>query len=87
MGVMRSGEAVITSPLAVIVSPGSVLTEAWENFPYKEQRIAEAVANTPRGKLVTPQEVALLTRFLVSPASQGIVGQTLVIDGGARIVD
>ena len=70
-----------------IVSPGSVLTEAWDSFPDKEARIAAAVAHTPRGKLVTPQEVALLTRFLVSPASQGIVGQTLVIDGGARIVD
>lgn len=70
-----------------IVSPGSVLTEAWDSFPDKERRMAEAVAHTPRGKLVTPQEVALLTRFLVSPASHGIVGQTLVIDGGARIVD
>ena len=70
-----------------IVSPGCVLTDAWDNFPDKERRMAEAVAHTPRGKLVTPEEVALLTRFLISPASQGIVGQTLVIDGGARIVD
>lgn len=70
-----------------IVSPGSVLTEAWDTFPDKERRIAEAVARTPQGRLVTPDEVALLARFLCSPASQGIVGQTLVIDGGARIVD
>lgn len=70
-----------------IVSPGSVLTEAWDNFPDKDARVAEAIMQTPRGKLVVPQEVALLTRFLVSPASEGIVGQTLVIDGGARIRD
>jgi NAD(P)-dependent dehydrogenase (short-subunit alcohol dehydrogenase family) len=70
-----------------ILSAGSVLTEAWDVFPDKEHRVAEAVARTPQGRLVTPDEVALLARFLCSPAAQGIVGQTLVIDGGARIVD
>lgn len=70
-----------------IVSPGSVLTEAWDAFPDKEQRMADAVARTPRGRLVTPQEVAMLVQFLLSPAAEGIVGQTLVIDGGARIAD
>lgn len=70
-----------------ILSPGSVLTEAWDTFPDKERRIAEAVARTPRGRLVTPDEVAMLARFLCSPAAEGIVGQTVVIDGGARIVD
>ena len=70
-----------------ILSAGSVLTEAWDIFPDKERRIAEAVARTPQGRLVTADEVAMLARFLCSPAAQGIVGQTLVIDGGARIVD
>lgn len=82
--------AVELAPLGIrvnIVSPGSVLTEAWDSFPDKDARMAAAVARTPRGKLVTPSEVAQLTRFLVSPASHGIVGQTLVIDGGARILD
>jgi enoyl-[acyl-carrier protein] reductase III len=78
--------AVEMAPLGIrvnIVSPGSVRTEAWDAFPDKEQRMSR----TPLGRLVTPDEVALLTRFLVSPASQGVVGQTLVIDGGTRIVD
>lgn len=70
-----------------VVSPGSVLTEAWDAFPDKAQRMADAIARTPLGRLVLPEEVALLTQFLVSPASQGMLGQTLVIDGGARIVD
>ncbi|MFO1217454.1 MAG: SDR family oxidoreductase [Burkholderiaceae bacterium] len=70
-----------------IVSPGGVMTEAWDSFPDNERRAAEGAARTPMGRLVTPPEVARLVRFLVSPASTGIVGQTLVIDGGARIVD
>ena len=70
-----------------VVSPGSVLTEAWDAFPDKAQRMADAIARTPLGRLVLPEEVALLAQFLVSPASQGMLGQTLVIDGGARIVD
>jgi len=70
-----------------IVAPGTVLTEAWDAFPDKEARLAEALARTPSGRLVTPEEVASLVAFLLSPASCGIVGQTLVIDGGAGIVD
>jgi len=70
-----------------VVSPGSVLTEAWDAFPDKDRRAAEAVARTPAGRLVTPAEVASLVHFLLTPASSGIVGQTLVIDNGARIVD
>jgi enoyl-[acyl-carrier protein] reductase III len=70
-----------------IVSPGSVLTEAWDAFPDKAQRLEAALASTPRGRLVTPEEVAMHTRFMVSPASQGMLGQTVVIDGGAGIVD
>ncbi|MCW5632257.1 MAG: SDR family oxidoreductase [Rubrivivax sp.] len=70
-----------------IVAPGSVLTEAWDAFPDKAARIAAAAARTPRGHLVRPEEVASLVQFLLSPASEGIVGQTLVIDGGAQIVE
>ena len=31
------------------------------------------------------EEVALAARFLCSDASRGMIGQTLVVDGGARI--
>ena len=70
-----------------ILSPGSVQTEAWDAFPDKERRLAEAVRRTPAGRLVSPDEVAIAAQFLCSAASSGVIGHTLVIDGGARIVE
>jgi len=70
-----------------ILSPGSVQTDAWDAFPDKAQRLADAVARSPLGRMVTPDEVAQAAQFLCSPASSGMVGHTLVIDGGARVVD
>ncbi len=70
-----------------ILSPGSVLTEAWDAFPDKDIRLVQAVERTPLGRLVTPEEVAQIAQFLLSPAASGIIGQTIVVDGGARIVD
>jgi len=70
-----------------ILSPGSVETEAWDAFPDKEQRLAEAARRAPIGRTVTLEEVACAAQFLCSTAARGIVGHTLVVDGGARIVD
>lgn len=70
-----------------ILSPGSVATHAWDAFPDKEQRLADAVRRSPLGRLVTAEEVAFAAQFLCSPASTPIVGHTLVIDGGTRIVE
>ncbi len=69
-----------------ILSPGSVLTDAWEAMPDKEKRIQDSIDRTPIGRLVTAEEVACAAQFLCSDASSGITGQTLVIDGGAGIV-
>jgi len=70
-----------------ILSPGSVVTSAWDAFPDKDERLAEAARRSPLGRLVTPDEVALCAQFLCSSAAQGIVGQTLVVDGGARVAE
>ncbi|MFN0305852.1 MAG: SDR family oxidoreductase [Burkholderiales bacterium] len=70
-----------------VLSPGGVQTDAWDAFPDKDQRLIDTIRRTPLGRLVSVEEVAMAAQFLCSPASQGIVGQTLVIDGGARIVD
>ncbi len=67
-----------------ILSPGSVETDAWDAFPDKAERLAQAVQRSPLGRLVSLEEVALAAQFLCSPASRGMVGHTLVIDGGTR---
>ncbi len=70
-----------------ILSPGSVQTHAWDAFPDKEQRLAEALRRSPMGRLVTVDEVAYAAQFLCSPAATAIVGHTLVVDGGTRVVE
>ena len=68
------------------IAPGTVLTDAWDVLPDREQRLAEATRRSPTDRLVTLEEVAAAALFLCSAASSGIIGQTLVVDGGARIV-
>lgn len=68
------------------LSPGTVLTEAWNVLPKAEQRLEEARRRSPRGRLTTAEEVAWVAQFLCSEAAGGIVGQTLVVDGGTRVV-
>ena len=70
-----------------ILSPGSVQTDAWEAFPDKEQRLADALRRSPRGRLVGLDEVAAAAQFLCSAASSGLVGHTLVVDGGTRVLE
>jgi enoyl-[acyl-carrier protein] reductase III len=70
-----------------IIRPGSVLTDAWEAMPDKEKRLDDASSRSPIGRLVTADEVAQAAQFLCSDAASGIVGHTLVIDGGVGIVE
>lgn len=70
-----------------ILAPGSVETEAWDALPGKDERLADARHRTPLGRLVSLDEVANAALFLSSPASRGIVGHTLVVDGGQRIME
>ena len=69
-----------------ILTAGAVLTDAWKSIPNSEDRIAEAIRRTPAGRLVTAEEVAFGAQFLCSNASTGIIGHTLIVDGGAGIV-
>jgi NAD(P)-dependent dehydrogenase (short-subunit alcohol dehydrogenase family) len=69
-----------------ILTAGAVLTDAWKAMPNSEERIAETIKRTPAGRLATAEDVALSAQFLCSEAAAGIIGQTLVVDGGAGIM-
>lgn len=69
-----------------ILTAGAVLTDAWKAIPDGETRIAETIRRTPSGRLVTAEEVAYGAQFLCSDAASGIVGHTLIIDGGTGIL-
>lgn len=66
------------------VAPGLVLTDIIQHFAVfnEPQVIDRAVANTPAGRLATPEDVAALVHFLCSPAAFMIRGQVIAIDGG-----
>ena len=70
-----------------ILSPGSVQTEAWDAFPDRDRRLADALRRSPRGRLVDVDEIAHAALFLCSAASSGLIGHTLVVDGGSRILE
>lgn len=79
--------AVELAPLNIVVNavaPGLVLTDALKHFAVLDDPlvIERAIATTPAGRVVTPEDVAELVAFLCSPAAFMIRGQTIVIDGG-----
>lgn len=68
------------------ISAGVVDTDALQHFPNRQQLLEESLRRTPAGRLVTPEDVANAALFLCSPLADMIQGQTLVIDGGYRVV-
>jgi enoyl-[acyl-carrier protein] reductase III len=70
-----------------IIRPGTVLTDAWKAMPDSQERLDEARRRSPIGRLVTADEVAQAAQFLCSEAASGIVGHTLIVDGGIGVVE
>jgi enoyl-[acyl-carrier protein] reductase III len=68
------------------VSPGVVDTDALTHFPQRDAMLQRARAQTPAGRLVTPDDVARTVSFLTSDLASMITGQTIVVDGGASLV-
>jgi len=66
------------------VSPGLVETDALQFFSSLKDGlvIPRAVANTPAGRLATPEDVAGVVAFLCTPTAAMIRGQIIVVDGG-----
>jgi enoyl-[acyl-carrier protein] reductase III len=68
-----------------VVSPGLLETDTFTAIENAPVRIQNEIAASPLGRLVTLEEVATTVHFLCSGASNGLIGQTLSVDGGKKI--
>lgn len=85
----RAGVESLTRTLAIewapygirlaAVAPGIVHTQAWEGYGLAPADVAKVI---PLQRLQTPDEVAGVIAFLLSPAGDYITGTTIVADGG-----
>lgn len=70
------------------VSPGIVETDVLQHFAAlkKEEGLLDNIAaNTPAGRIVTPEDVAGVVAFLCSPAAHMIRGEIITVDGGLAL--
>jgi enoyl-[acyl-carrier protein] reductase III len=68
-----------------IVAPGLLETDTLKVWENAGERIQHETKASPLGRLVRLSEVSHLIHFLCSDGSDGIVGQTLNMDGGKSI--
>lgn len=67
------------------IAPGVVDTRVLSLFADHDRIVAEAIRQTPAGRLCTPEDVAAVASFLCSDAASMIVGQVVTVDGGASL--
>ncbi len=89
----RAGVMNLTQSLAVewarrgvrlnCIAPGIIQSSGLENYP--PELLAGIEQTIPMGRLGSTEEVATLALFLASPAGAYITGETIFIDGGARL--
>jgi len=96
VGVAKGAVATLTKALAVELAPKGIIvngvlpgvspTKSMMAIPGAAEALEMVTQQTPMGRLVTPEEVAKVVAFLVSGQANMIVGQQLIIDGGAILV-
>ncbi len=90
----KHGVVGLTRALALAVAPRGITVNAvcpgWVATDMAAQRYreigidaADAAADTPLGRVATPEDVAGVVLFLAGPDAGHITGQTLTVDGGA----
>lgn len=92
-GAARAGVVNLTQSLAVewatrgllvnAVAPGVVRSTGTDRYP--PALMEQAVRATPLGRLGSVEDVSRAVTFLLSPAGDWITGETLCVDGGARL--
>lgn len=81
MSVALAAEVAEDGILVNCVAPGFIRTDmTWAILG--EKGVEEIAARVPMKRLGTPQEVAALVAWLVSPENTYITGQNIAIDGG-----
>ena len=65
---------------ANVVAPGYVATRLTDELP--EELRQAMLANTPLGRLGTPEDIAGAVRFLCSDGAAFVTGEVLLVDGG-----
>lgn len=68
------------------VSSGLVDTKSARLLPAWEALREDALARTPMGRLVTPEDVARTVSWLVSAEARMVTGVTMVLDGGRGLL-
>jgi len=66
------------------VAPGFISTEMTDELGEKTKK--EMLAQIPRGRLGTPEDVANLVVFLAGDAAGYITGQVIAVDGGMTMI-
>lgn len=65
------------------IAPGIIQSSGLENYP--PEIVADVARTIPMKRLGTVDEVAALALFLASPAAAYMTGDTIYMDGGARL--
>ena len=68
------------------VMPGITDTKSFRAIERADEIVESVKEQTPIGRLVTPEDVSKVVSFLCSPDASMIVGQFIIIDGGAFIM-